>query len=122
MWKKIQDAGLALLTKLGKSLAIKVVQKEGDRLQREVKAAVLSKGIIKFDDLFDAWQNRLLGWVTDCRFLPNALKSKAKRIIKDEGDKLQARVHSAAEAGGPDAIDKAFDTAQEAIIKRISEI
>lgn len=122
LWDKIKDAALAAVKPLGKKLAIAAIQREGDRLQKEVRESFLSKGVVKLDSHFDGWQARLEGWVTACRFIPQSFKEKLAEVIKEEGDKLQAKVREAAENGGPQAIDQAFDLAQAKLIERIERL
>ena len=100
----------------------KLVQSEGDRLQREVKLALLEKGPDAIDSLFDSWQLRLVNGINFIKFAPAWLREAAIKIVQEEGDKLQARAKDAALKGGPEALDLAFDAAQGVILERISSL
>jgi len=111
-----------LVKPLVKGQVIKLVQKEGDILQEKALYLYDREGPAGVDRAFDGTQLRLIATLQDIRFLPDALRKTVIRIIQDEGDKLQVRVKKIAEKGGHNAIEKAFDAAQEAIIAKIESL
>lgn len=121
--KELLRSGLEKLLKpAAKKAAIKLVQLEGDRLQTQVKLALLNQGPDAIDRLFDSWQLRLITGLNFVKFLPGWMRDAAVKIVNEEGDKLQKKAKDAALKGGPEALDLAFDTAQNLIIERINAL
>jgi hypothetical protein len=119
--KELLRSGFTKLLKpVATKAATKLVQSEGDRLQREVKQALIQQGPDAIDRLFDAWQMRLISGLNFIKFMPAWLREGAIKVVQEEGDKLQRRAKDAAISGGPEALDLAFDTAQRVIIERIN--
>ena len=105
-----------------KRQVIALVQKEGDILQAKVLYLYDKEGPAGVDRAFDGTQLKLISLLHDIKFLPEAMRKSAIDVIQDEGDKLQAVAKKAASEGGHYAIEKAFDTAQEAVIARIEAL
>lgn len=122
MKELLRSAFLKLLKPAAKKAVIKLVQSEGDRLQRQAREALLHQGPDAIDKLFDAWQLRLIAGLNFIKFLPSFMRDAALNIIQEEGDKLQERAKEAALSGGAGALDLAFDSAQNLITERINAL
>ena len=121
--KELARSGfLKLLKPLAKKGVIQLVQREGDKLQNNVGAALVHQGPEAVDKLFDSWQARILSGLNTLQFLPDWIRHHALRIVQDEGDKMQQRVKDAALNGGPRAVDLVFDHSQRLIIERINAL
>lgn len=109
------------LGQVGKPVLVKLVQSEGDYLQSRARTLVSSGCVHLLDDEFDKWQERMLRGL-DKLPMPTRAKQKARRIVVEEGDKLQEKVKSAACSNSPILVDSAFDGFQALIIKRIEAL
>ena len=122
MFKNLASKLKDFLKPIGLRIAVKIVQREGDNLQAQVKEAVAKKCEDQVDQKIDAWQERLIKSIAGVGFLPEGIKEKAERIVQECGDKLQAKLQIAICNGGPGAIDAAFDSVQEHLIERIQAL
>jgi hypothetical protein len=111
-----------LLKPLGRALAIRFVQSEGDILQGRLRIDVIEHGPKAVDSAFDVTQVRIKRGVEKLKFLPEAIKAAIFRIIMDEGDRLQARVRDCVQSGGVVGLDYIFDLSQESIISKIKSL
>lgn len=99
-----------------------IVQKQGDILQARVLAVYDKEGPAGVDRAFDGFQFKTIALFHDVRFLPDWMRKSIIQMVQDYGDGLQVKVKKAAATGGHYAIEKAFDSAQEALITRIEAL
>ena len=98
-----------------------VVQSEGDALQARLRAAIEAEGVKAVDRNIDKWQADLKAAISRLP-LPSGIRDSVRRMIQDHGDELQTRLRGAITAGGPAAVDAAFDTAQAALLLKIDAL
>lgn len=90
-----------------------------DEAREELLEAFAKHGPRAVDRNIDAIQARLDRGMAKLEFLPDGIEDKIKAIIHEKGDELQAKLKDAVEAGGPDAINAAFDKLRLEIMARI---
>lgn len=130
MWTKLIGALKAFRPKdviLGglKKLAIREVQKEGDRLQAELRGRLAKEGPGSIDRTIDAAQRRITVAIKTqgptWAFL-DPIREKIAEALQAWGDKLQERIKKEVASYGPTAVDLAFDTAQKELIAAIEAL
>lgn len=120
LWGWIRRAPVGRwLGKFLKPAVADIIQEQGDKLQAKVVAAVEKKCPQEIDEHFDRWQAALLKAV---EWLPAAARPRARKIVQEEGDKLQGKVKAAACAGDDVAVNAAFDGFQALLIRRIEAL
>ena len=122
MWEKLLGFVKSPLQTIGKRLAIKIIQSQGDHLQELTLNMFRKDGPRAIDRNFDVIQGKTKALILRLRFIPGVFKDKLLEIVQDEGDRLQSAVKTAASSGGELAINKAFDMAQEKTIERIQAL
>lgn len=118
----LQRTLVSVVKPFAKKYAVGFVAKEGDILQQKVLYLYDTEGPKGIDRAFDSTQMRLIELAMRIPFAPDWLKKAIVNIVQEEGDALQANVKKVAAKGGREAIEKAFDAAQLAIIARIQEL
>jgi len=113
---------LRLLKPIGKLLAIKFVEAEGDYLQGILKAEVQKHGPSAVDRCFDVSQARVSRGLRALKFLPESVQSRIYSIVMEEGDKLQEKARVVVVEMGIGGIDTLVDATQKAIIAKIQAL
>lgn len=98
-----------------------VVQVEGDALQARLREAVKADGVKAVDRNIDKWQAGLKAALSRLPLTASVL-DRVRRMVQDHGDELQSRLRVAISAGGPAAVDAAFDAAQVALLAKIDSL
>lgn len=108
-----------------KKAAVAAVRIEGDRLQEQLRAGIAKEGPASIDKNIDAFQvkvrNAVLFWGPKWDWLEK-VRMTISDFVQDFGDKLQTKLKKEVAEYGPSAVDRAFDIAQEALIKKIEAI
>ena len=90
-----------------------------DEAREETQAAFIKHGPRAIDRNIDAIQAKLDRGLAKLEFLPDGVEQKIKAIIHEKGDDLQSRLRESVVAGGPAAIDAAFDKFKDELLARI---
>jgi len=106
----------------GKAQARKIVREEGDSLQDEGVEFIKDRGPSGVDDAFDKSQARLIAAVNRIKLLPGFAKTIINDIVRDEGDRWQAKAKLAVLDQGVGAFNRVVDQAQDKLIARIDEL
>ena len=90
-----------------------------DEALEETQEAFIKHGPRAIDRNIDAIQAKLDRGLAKLEFLPDGVEHKIKDIIKEKGDDLQSRLKESVVAGGPSAINAAFEKFKEELLARI---
>lgn len=111
-----------LLLGFGKAMALKVVRREGDKLQARLVAEVSSHGPQSIDRLCDQFQLNLIYCVERLGFVPDSICKQIAAAIQEKGDEMQKRLHQEFDERGAGFLNDAFDRAQAALEKHINTL
>ena len=90
-----------------------------DEAREETQEAFIKHGPRAIDRNIDAIQAKLDRGLAKLEFLPDGVEQKIKAIIQEKGDDLQSRLKESVVAGGPSAINAAFDKFKDELLARI---
>ena len=90
-----------------------------DEAREETQEAFVKHGPRAIDRNIDSIQAKLDRGLAKLEFLPDGVEQKIKAIIHEKGDDLQSRLKESVVAGGPPAIDAAFDKFKDELLARI---
>jgi len=123
LWQAIRKAPVAKWIRPIWQAALRhEIEREGDRLQNQLRAAVSLEGPGAVDRVFDQSQVRLKAAVLRQSWLPGSLEDRLAALIQKHGDRAQEAVKLAVIHGGPAAVDQAVDAAQELLLAQVAAL